>query len=104
MQDAQTPKTITLNRRKGHANIALAGVCDIFEVTSLKDIIAKYIDDPTVTRIVIDCKELSRIDTSIAQILASAFSTSNLLPGRISVTNVPAPITKYFECAGLSFT
>ena len=104
MHDAQPVKTITLNRRKGQTTISLSGVCDIFEVTTLKDTFSKAVNDEATTKIVIDCKDLARVDTSTAQLLASLFSTKSAAGKSLSMVNIPVHVETYLDNAGISLS
>jgi|GEM_PF-5046932 len=102
MTEPLTQRTISYTRRKSQVTILLTGICDIFEVASLKAEFVKANNDPAAQKIVIDCKNLTRIDTSIAQLLACFDSSISSSDKELVMTNVTEQVEKYLSFAGIS--
>ena len=101
--DTQAVTTVKTRSRKAQITVELAGICDIFDVDALKSAFAKALENDEAKNILIDCRQLVRLDTSTAQLVAAVTLTALTCGKTVQLLNVPPQVAKYLAKGGLQF-
>jgi len=99
---SQNSRIVKYHKRNGHGSVALSGICDIFEAGDMKEVFAKAIADDSVSQLSVDCKLLTRIDTSALQLLSSLKRSAELSGKAFAMVNKSEQIQKYLETVGVT--